>query len=189
MTVSGDADSRSSVDATTIRPSSLSTSHDVTVESWSVTFMCACRPMSIKSIHNTPISLVSSTAACIQRNLYYRWLASECRQTFFKSLLLLQFFCVSHETLAHMILVPICKNCGTDFENFYFIIWQFFFWISGTAAVELSTFTGLSSRVSTAWCGSKFSLPKSTEVAVVVVAVALLGLFLCSIGLLLRLKF
>ena len=55
--------------------------------------------------------------------------------------------------------------------------------------MELSTFTGLSSRVSTAWCGSKFSLPKSTEVAVVVVAVALLGLFLCSIGLLLRLKF
>ena len=44
-----------------------------------------------------------------------------CRQTFYESLVL-HFFLAFSQNSAHMICVPIRKNCGIDFRNFAFII-------------------------------------------------------------------
>ena len=86
---------------------------------------------------------------------------SVCHQTSCKSLLLLlQFFFWFSRNLAHVICVPVWKNCGTDFRNFdfknFYQIFQHFKFglVCGTVAVELSMMTGLSSYTlqQLGWC-------------------------------------
>ena len=70
------------------------------------------------------------------------------------------FFFWFSRNLAHVICVPVWKNCGTDFRNFdfknFYQIFQHFKFglVCGTGAVELSMMTGLSSYTlqQLGWC-------------------------------------